>query len=156
MQLIKLRIIFDKLNILITMKNYKQILDEVKAKNPKLSFREAQITASNIFREQKEMAEKANAFKGPVEPVKTIQETPQNFTSQQVQIGGQNINPNDVEQAIRDRGIDLNSIRFIAQAFSPYFTLHFAGKEGVNTLVYLDGPCRVPASGFFRIFYVKP
>jgi hypothetical protein len=144
------------------MKNYKEILGEVRSKNPKLSFREAQITASNIFREQKEMAEKANAFKGPVQSIVSqsfphagAQVKSENKVDEPQFLGNVNINPDDVEQAIRDRGIDLNSIKFIAQSFSPYFTLHFAGKEGVNTLVYLDGPCRVPASGFFKIFYVK-
>ena len=136
------------------MKNYKQILEDVRSKNPKLSFREAQITASNIFREQKEMEDKANAFQGPVKfefdktPVKDI------ITGQPV--GKSNIDPYDVEKQIRDRGVDINSIMAVAHSISPYFTMQFAGKDGVNTLVYLDGPCRVPATGFFRIFYVKP
>lgn len=116
------------------MKNYATVLKEVKDKNPKLSHREAQITASTIFQEQKETEVKAH-IAIPKQPMAKSY-----------------VNPDAVETEIRRAGVNKHNIQVIAKNFAHGFEFKIAGKDGVNSLVYLDGPCRVPRTGFFKVW----
>lgn len=119
------------------MKNYQEILSDVREKNPDLPFKEAQILASKINKEQKE-AEEKSAFQHAATASK-----PEKKSS---------INPDTVEAAIRAAGVDKHSIQVVAKRFHPDFTMVKDGKDGVNTLVHLDGPVRVPRTGHFKIW----
>ena len=62
------------------------------------------------------------------------------------------VDPSQVEDAIRAAGINKHNIMRVATSFNKDFKMKTAGKDGVNSLVYLDGPCRVPVTGYFKIW----
>ena len=117
------------------MKKYPEILKEVKDKNPEMSHKDAQKIASTIYREQEEVKAKDEAKAAPATP--GIDETLSNKIEQEI------YGPN--------HSYDKNKILNVAMAHGD-FDLIEAGKDGVNTLVYLSGPTRVPARGYFKIF----
>lgn len=129
------------------MKTYIDILNEVKDKNPAINYRDAQITASKIFKQQKEAADKLK------------KETAVSTMTKPVEIESQNKNissitlSNSVDAAIQQLGgKNRHNILATARTFDKTFSMITVRKEGVNTLVYLDGPCRVPGSGYYKIF----
>lgn len=119
------------------MKPYNEILAELKAKGMK--HREAQMKASELFKAQKEDVpfEVKDVIKPVIKPRQKYE---------------MSINPDEVEAAIRAAGVNIHSIQSVSRNFSPNFQFVKAGKDGVNTKVYLDGPCRVPANGFFKVW----
>jgi hypothetical protein len=129
----------------ITMKSYQAILKEVKAKNPEISHKDAQKAASKIFREaqlakQKE-AEENKSTAPPAAAKKKAMSKAKVALSE------------EIESVILGPGnsYDKNKILRVANTYGD-FELVEAGKDGVNTLVYLRGPVRVPATGYFKIF----
>ena len=129
------------------MKTYQEILKEVKEKNAEMSHKDAQKAASTIFREAKvaEEKEKEQAGGEPGAGDET-KDTPKIDTAL----------ADKIEAAIRghEHNYDKNKIMQVANSFGD-FKLIEAGKDGVNTLVYLDGPTRVPAAGYFKIFIAR-
>jgi hypothetical protein len=122
------------------MKTYPKILKEVIEKNPSIALKDAQKLASTIYREQKEANDKlSNPVSGVIPPIKNV-----SF--------GSAINPDEVEKAIREAGVDKHNIQVIARRYSPNFQFKIAGKDGVNSLVYLNGPCKVPRNGYFKVW----
>ncbi len=117
------------------MKKYHVILAEVKEKTSELSHRDAQKTASVIFREQEEVKAKAEAKAEPAAPGIDVALS----KIMEEEIYGEN------------HLYDKNKILIVARAHGD-FDLIKAGKDGVNTLVYLSGPTRVPATGYFKIY----
>jgi len=116
-----------------------------------MKMREAQILASTIFKQQKEAADKAGtaskpAVNIPPKPQKgVIPSRPKSTHNQADQIC----------DAINKQGnINRNSILSVARSYDSSFHLVKDHKIGVNWMVYLDGPYRVPTEGFFRIFTV--
>lgn len=126
------------------MKTYKEIVSDVQAKNPGLSMKDVQIAASEIFQQAKKAADEAKEFtKPPVIPAQNP-----GFVKQ-----AQNANLADaVDAAIRVKGIDQHNIMSVARAFDPNFVMVKGERDGVNTKCWLEGPCRVPASGHYLIF----
>lgn len=125
-------------------KSYQDILSEVKAKNPDIKMQDAQKAASAIFKTQKDAQDKNPKFVPPV-----IKANP-------ISSNNQSVSASEVDAAINAAGVNRNSILSIARNFDPNFTMVIDHWEGVNAHVYLDGPCRVPESGFYKIFLVKP
>ena len=119
------------------MKKYHEILVEVKEKTPEMSHRDAQKTASVIFREQEEVKAKAAAKDKPESPAPGIDVALSKIMEEEIY--GEN------------HLYDKNKILIVARAHGD-FDLIKAGKDGVNTLVYLSGPTRVPATGYFKIY----
>lgn len=124
------------------MKSYQEILATVKSKNPGMSHKDAQKTASNIFRDEKiaeenekNSTESTTSKKGKVASKAALALSKE---IESVIVGPRNT-------------YDKNKILTVANSYGD-FTLVEAGKDGVNTLVYLKGPVRVPATGFFKIF----
>ena len=118
------------------MKSYAEILKEIRDANPKLSFRDSQIEASIQFKKQQDLN---GGYIAPVIANKIV--------------SASMINPDEVEAKIRAAGVDRNSIQVIAKNFSPDFVFNTdGGKDGVNTLCYLTGVCRVPRNGFFKVY----
>ena len=134
------------------MKTYQEILAEVKEKNPEMSHKEAQKSASTILREAKVAEEKekeqaaGKSGSGDSDAGDETKDAPA-------------VDPalsDQIERAIRghDHTYDKNKIMQVANSFGD-FELIEAGKDGVNTQVYLDGPVRVPAKGYFKIFIAR-
>jgi hypothetical protein len=135
------------------MKTYKEILDEVRKENPEMKMREAQIAASTIFKQQKDAADKAGTAS---KPAANIPPKPQKgavkFPGQPKSTHNQ---ANEICDAINKAGnINRNSILSIARSYDSSFHLVKDHKVGVNWMVYLDGPYRVPTEGFWKIFTV--
>jgi hypothetical protein len=129
------------------MKTYKEIVDDVKAKNPSLNFKEIQIAASEIFKAAKIATDAAAELtKPPVIPAH-LPGTPQEVKA--------NIDKNlseAVDAAIRKEGINRHSLINISHRYNADFHLVLDGKQGVNTKCHLDGPCRVPENGYYLIY----
>jgi hypothetical protein len=125
------------------MKTYKEILAKVKKKNPEMSHKDAQKAASSIFREAKEAEEKKKEKPGGGEEPKAVPSIDVALSEK-------------IEASIlgEHHTYDKNKIMQVANSFGD-FKLIEAGKDGVNTLVYLDGPTRVPAAGYFKIFIAR-
>lgn len=122
------------------MKTYPEILKEVKEKNTTMSHHDAQKTASTIFRELKE--EEAKKDSGPKDPPKTESKKADDLALS-----------NKIEAEIRgDKHLyDKNKIIGVGRRYGDFKFVE-DGKDGVNTLVFLQGPVRVPAKGHFKIF----
>jgi len=120
--------------------NYHEILNKVKADHPDLGHKEAQKIASEIFREMKEAEAITSAVHIPDASFRGIDEA----LSQRI------------ESEIRgpSNTFDRNKILNVARSYGD-FQLIEAGKEGVNTRVYLSGPTRVPAKGYFLVFIAR-
>lgn len=121
------------------MKNYQEVLKIVSKKNPELSYRDAQIQASNIYNEQKDL-----------EPA-TID--PKKEPKQMVFNG--DLDPDVIEAKIRAAGVvSIHSMLETAKNYSPHFTLVKGNKVGVNREVWLEGPVRVPRNSNFKVFLI--
>lgn len=116
--------------------SYPEILIAVKAENPDLSHKDAQIEASKRFQKQKEEIAKANppTDKAPKGAKKL------------------NFDPAYAEEMVASKKPDHHGMLIQARNFDPSFELKEAGKDGVNTLIYFDGPCRIPAQGYYKVF----
>lgn len=126
------------------LKSYAEILADVKKSNPSLKQADAQIAASQIFKEAKKEWDKANISSGtPVIPKLKV-------TQSQTDSGLAAA----IDNAIREVGIDQHNIILVARRFSPDFSIVWDGKapDGVNTLCHLEGPCRVPESGNYTVY----
>jgi len=141
------------------MKTYKEITDELKAKSPAgTNFKDIQKAASEIFKQQKETQDKQKKATPSPAHVATSPEagkiTTKAFAS--TRKGGAN-QADDICDAINKQGnINRNSILAVARNYDTSFHLVEDHKIGVNTMVYLDGPYRVPREGFWKIFIAKP
>lgn len=118
------------------MKKYHAILKEVKDKNPEMSHKDSQQVASEIYREQEEVKAKAESKAAPA-AAPGIDEALS--AKMEAEIYGP------------DHRYDKNKIINVGRAHGDFDLLE-AGKDGVNTLVYLSGPTRVPAKGYFKIY----
>jgi len=120
------------------MKKYEDILKEIKEKNPEISQKNAQIAASKEHKALKRIAQAndaTDAAKDEPKPKKAL-----------------SFDPDNVENEIRKAGVNIHSIQKIGAQFDKNLKLVKAGKDGVNTKVYLDGPARVPRTGYFLIW----
>lgn len=136
------------------MKTYKEILDEVSKENPEMKRRDAQMAASKIFKQQKEAADKSGKSTPPppnVPPKPRVVD--KNTTSARPAAAGNKAD--EICDAINKMGnVNRNSILAVARQYDASFHLVKDHKIGVNWMVYLDGPYRVPKEGFWRIFTV--
>ena len=120
------------------MKKYQDYLKELKEKNPKMSHKDAQIKASELYQAEKDKAEADSATKAAAAAPKPKK--------------GLSFDPDNIEAEIRKAGVNIHNIVRIGQSFDKEFRMIIAGKDGVNTKVYLDGPARVPQEGFFVVW----
>lgn len=120
------------------MKTYKEVLEIVRKKNPELTFREAQIEASKIYKEQKDLE---------------IPDVKDDDPPKAMVFNG-SLDPDVVEAKIREAGVNIHNIQEIAKNFSPDFTLVKGEKKGPNREVWLEGPVKVPRVGNFLVFMI--
>jgi len=126
------------------IKSYAAILADVKQKTPGLSHIDAQIAASEIFKQAKSDYEASKEFTKP--PVIPAAQNKAVNLSDNTQLA------DAIDAAIRAKGIDKNNIMSIARTYNPDFVLVKGEKHGVNTKCWLEGPCRVPANGHYLLF----
>jgi len=124
------------------MKKYEDILKEIKEKNPEISQKNAQIAASKEHKALKRIVQAndaTDAAKDEPKPKKAL-----------------SFDPDNVENEIRKAGVNIHSIQRIGAQFDKNLKLVITTlKDGVNTKVYLDGPARVPRTGYFLIWIQK-
>lgn len=125
-------------------KSYQDIVKEVKEKNPSMSHKDVQSTASEIYKTAVEAAKASGELtKTPVIPAAS--------PAAVKQTNDQHL-ADAIDAAIRAKGVDQNNIMLVARAYDPNFVMVKDGMDGVNTKVHLEGTCRVPASGHYLVF----
>jgi hypothetical protein len=121
------------------MKNYKEILADFREENPEIPYREAQIVASQIYNDQKDLSDATNE---DADQPKTM-------------VFDGDLDPDVIEKRIRASGVLTPSIiQEVAKAYSPDFKLVIGEKDGVNRRVWLEGPVRVPRAKDFIVFLI--
>lgn len=133
------------------MKTYKEIVDDVKAKNPSLKMKDVQTIASGIFKQAKIASDEAKELTQTPVINAAAQPTPAQ-TKANLDSNLSDAVDAAIRENIRKTGSNKHVILNTGKNFNPDFYLVKGEKVGVNTKCWLEGPCRVPASGHYLIF----
>lgn len=137
--------------------DYPSILKVVKTQNPKMSHKEAQKKASELHKKflaaEEELADSdalPKETKIPDKPNADKPELPKDIPGNMIALGALK----DVEQQIRNIGINKSNICLFGNKLMPDGQLVKHGRIGINTEVSFEDPAgnKIPVDGYFLIW----